>query len=33
VIEQGAEAGRPSLLTVDVPVEGRVKVTGSASEI
>jgi PhzF family phenazine biosynthesis protein len=30
-IDQGAEAGRPSLLTVEVPVEGRVRVTGTAS--
>ena len=30
-VEQGAEVGRPSLLTIDIPVEGRVRVTGTAS--
>jgi PhzF family phenazine biosynthesis protein len=32
-IEQGAEVGRPSLITVTIPVEGRVQVTGTASEL
>jgi PhzF family phenazine biosynthesis protein len=32
-VEQGAEVGRPSLITVDIPLEGRVRVTGAASEL
>ncbi|MBP2216918.1 PhzF family phenazine biosynthesis protein [Arthrobacter sp. CAN_C5] len=30
-IEQGAETGRPSLLAVEIPFEGRIRVTGTAS--
>ena len=32
-VEQGAEAGRPSLLHVEIRVEGRVRVTGTAEEL
>jgi len=32
-IDQGAETGRPSQLTVEIPVEGRVRVTGTAQEL
>jgi len=32
-VEQGAEAGRPSLVVVEVPREGRVRVTGTAEEM
>jgi PhzF family phenazine biosynthesis protein len=32
-VHQGAEVGRPSLITVSVPREGRVRVTGSAEEM
>jgi PhzF family phenazine biosynthesis protein len=32
-VEQGAEAGRPSLIRVAVPSEGRVRVTGTAEEM
>lgn len=32
-IRQGEAMGRPSLITVDVPVSGGIKVTGSAVEI
>lgn len=32
-VEQGAEAGRPSLLVVDIPAEGRIRVTGTAAEM
>lgn len=32
-VDQGAEAGRPSLLVVEVPREGRVRVSGSAEEM
>jgi PhzF family phenazine biosynthesis protein len=32
-VAQGAEVGRPSLLVVEVPREGRVRVTGSAEEL
>lgn len=31
-VEQGAEVGRPSLITVEVPLLGRVSVTGTASQ-
>lgn len=31
-VHQGSELGRPSLITVAVPNEGRVRVTGSAEE-
>ena len=30
---QGAEVGRPSLITVEVPREGRVRVTGTAEQM
>ncbi|MBP2216953.1 PhzF family phenazine biosynthesis protein [Arthrobacter sp. CAN_C5] len=30
-IEQGAETGRPSLLVVEIPLQGRIRVTGTAS--
>lgn len=33
VVDQGAEVGRPSLLVVEVPREGRVRVTGTAEEM
>ncbi len=32
-VQQGAEVGRPSLLTVDIPALGRVRVTGTAELI
>nr|WP_166878706.1 PhzF family phenazine biosynthesis isomerase [Salinibacterium sp. ZJ450] len=32
-VEQGAEVGRPSLIMVEVPREGRVRVTGGADEM
>jgi PhzF family phenazine biosynthesis protein len=32
-VEQGAEMGRPSLIKVEIPREGRVRVTGSAEEM
>lgn len=32
-VDQGAEIGRPSLIVVDVPREGRVRVTGTAEQI
>ncbi|MET0715778.1 MAG: PhzF family phenazine biosynthesis isomerase [Mycetocola sp.] len=32
-IQQGAEAGRPSLITVEIPLQGRVRVAGTASEL
>ncbi|WP_028050043.1 PhzF family phenazine biosynthesis protein [Cellulomonas sp. URHD0024] len=32
-VDQGAEAGRPSLIVVEVPREGRVRVTGTAEEM
>jgi PhzF family phenazine biosynthesis protein len=32
-IEQGAETGHPSLITVNVPAVGRVRVTGTAEEL
>ena len=32
-VEQGAEVGRPSLIIVEVPKDGRVRVTGSAEEM
>ena len=32
-VDQGAETGRPSLLVVEVPGEGRVRVTGAAEEM
>ncbi|WP_028044926.1 PhzF family phenazine biosynthesis protein [Cellulomonas sp. URHE0023] len=32
-VDQGAEAGRPSLIVVEVPREGRVRVTGAAEEM
>ena len=32
-VDQGAETGRPSLLVVEVPREGRVRVTGTAEEM
>lgn len=32
-VEQGAEVGRPSFITVAVPSEGRVRVTGNAEEM
>lgn len=31
-VEQGTEIGRPSSITVEIPLEGRVRVTGSAVE-
>lgn len=31
-VEQGAHAGRPSLITVEIPLEGRVRVRGTASD-
>lgn len=30
-VEQGAATGRPSLITVEIPLKGRVRVTGTAS--
>lgn len=32
-VEQGAHAGRPSLLTVEIPLEGRVRVRGTALDL
>lgn len=32
-VDQGAEVGRPSLIVVEVPREGRVRVTGTAEEM
>lgn len=32
-VSQGAEIGRPSVITVEIPVEGRIRVTGSADEL
>ncbi|GEK23584.1 PhzF family phenazine biosynthesis protein [Cellulomonas xylanilytica] len=32
-VEQGADAGRPSSLVVEVPRDGRVRVTGTAEEM
>ncbi|RHA37801.1 PhzF family phenazine biosynthesis protein [Cellulomonas rhizosphaerae] len=32
-VEQGAEVGRPSLLVVEIPREGRIRVTGTAEEM
>lgn len=32
-VEQGAHAGRPSLITVEIPLEGRVRVRGTASDL
>lgn len=32
-VTQGAEAGRPSLLVVDIPAAGRIRVTGTAAEM
>jgi PhzF family phenazine biosynthesis protein len=32
-VEQGAEIGRPSLITVEIPLEGRVRVTGTVVEL
>jgi PhzF family phenazine biosynthesis protein len=32
-IAQGAETGRPSQLTVEIPVQGRIRVTGTATEL
>lgn len=32
-VEQGAAMGRPSLITVEIPRSGRVRVTGTASEL
>jgi PhzF family phenazine biosynthesis protein len=32
-VEQGVEAGRPSLITVEIPAEGRVRVLGTAEEL
>jgi len=32
-VEQGAETGRPSLISVEIPAEGRVRVTGTAAEL
>jgi PhzF family phenazine biosynthesis protein len=32
-VEQGAEAGRPSLITVEIPAEGRIRVTGTATQL
>jgi PhzF family phenazine biosynthesis protein len=32
-VEQGAEVGRPSLLVVEIPREGRIRVTGTAEEL
>lgn len=33
VVEQGGEVGRPSSITVTIPAEGRIRVTGSAEEM
>jgi len=32
-VSQGTEIGRPSVLTVEIPAEGRIRVTGSAEEL
>jgi len=32
-VDQGLETGRPSLIRVEVPADGRVRVTGAASEL
>ena len=32
-VDQGAEVGRPSLIVVEVPRDGRVRVTGTAEEL
>jgi len=32
-VTQGAEVGRPSLITVDIPAAGRIRVTGTAREL
>jgi len=32
-IEQGAETGHPSLISVEIPADGRVRVTGTAAEL
>lgn len=32
-IHQGDDMGRPSLLLVDIPEQGGIEVTGSASQI
>ncbi|GLY14997.1 oxidoreductase [Kineosporia sp. NBRC 101677] len=32
-VRQGAEAGRPSLISVEIPDDGRVRVTGTAAEL
>ncbi|MET0989650.1 MAG: PhzF family phenazine biosynthesis isomerase [Glaciihabitans sp.] len=32
-VTQGAEVGRPSLISVEIPAQGRVRVTGTASEM
>lgn len=32
-VDQGAEIGRPSSITVEIPLEGRVRVTGTAVEM
>lgn len=32
-VRQGAETGHPSLLTIDVPREGRIRVTGTAEQL
>jgi predicted PhzF superfamily epimerase YddE/YHI9 len=32
-VEQGTEVGRPSRILVEVPREGRVRVTGSVEEL
>ncbi len=32
-VEQGAQTGRPSLLTVEIPFQGRVRVSGTASDL
>lgn len=33
VVDQGAETGRPSLITVSIPAIGRIRVTGTADEL
>lgn len=32
-VEQGAETGRPSSITVTIPASGRIRVTGTAEEV
>ncbi|MDR6972807.1 PhzF family phenazine biosynthesis isomerase [Leifsonia shinshuensis] len=32
-VEQGAETGHPSLIEVHIPVDGRIRVTGTAEEL